>query len=270
MIQEKIRKIQACKGVRPVVEITAYDYPTARLLDETNAVDMLLVGDSLGMMMLGYPDTTSVTLAHMLHHTEAVARAHPQALLVVDLPIHTFETPQQALETARALVAAGAEAVKLEGGAAKEEHIRAITAAGIPLQAHIGLLPQNVLADGGYRMRGKTESEAAALLADLAAVTRAGAFSVVIECTKAHTAARLTRAAAGSPIITIGIGAGHATCDGEVQVFHDLVGGFPWFTPRFAAPAATIAADISRAAKSWAATLALPREENDACQRSNP
>lgn len=250
----KIQHILACKGKRPVSELTAYDYPTARLLDEAG-IDILLVGDSLGMMMLGMPDTTEVTLAHMLHHTEAVARAHPRALLVADMPIHTYDTPEQAVQTARALVAAGAEAVKLEGGLDKEEHIAAIVQAGIPLQAHIGLLPQKVKEDGGYRMRGKTEEEADALLADLQAVTRAGAFSVVIECTNSAVAARLTQA---TPIITIGIGAGHGTCDGEVQVFHDLVGGFPWFVPRFAAPGAHIAADISCAAKGWAASLRLP------------
>lgn len=250
----KIQHILACKGKRPVSELTAYDYPSARLLDEAG-VDILLVGDSLGMMMLGLPDTTEVTLAHMLHHTEAVARAHPRALLVADMPIHTYDTPEQAVQTARALVAAGAEAVKLEGGLTKEEHIRAIVQAGIPLQAHIGLLPQKVKEDGGYHMRGKTDEEANALLADLQAVTRAGAFSVVIECTHSAVAAQLTKA---TPIITIGIGAGHGTCDGEVQVFHDLVGGFPWFVPRFAAPGAHIAADISRAAKDWAASLQLP------------
>ena len=254
MTHEKIQNILACKGKRPVSELTAYDYPGARLLDEAG-VDILLVGDSLGMMMLGFPDTTSVTMAHMLHHTEAVARAHPKALLVADLPIHTYETPEQAVASAQALVAAGAEAVKLEGGADKEAHIRAIVQAGIPLQAHIGLLPQKIKEDGGYRMRGKTDEEAAALMEDLQAVTRAGAFSVVIECTNSAVARQLTQAAS---IITIGIGAGHGTCDGEVQVYHDLVGGYPWFVPRFAAPGAHIAADISRAAKDWAASLRLP------------
>lgn len=254
MTPQKIQNICACKGVRPVSELTAYDYPTARLLDDAG-VDMLLVGDSLGMMMLGFPDTTHVTLAHMLHHTEAVARAHPKALLVADLPIHTYDTPEQALASARALVAAGAEAVKLEGGVDKEPHIQAIVQAGIPLQAHIGLLPQKIKEDGGYRMRGKTEEETAALLADLQAVVRAGAFSVVIECTNAAAAAKLTQA---SPIITIGIGAGHGTCDGEVQVYHDLVGGFPWFVPRFATPGASIAESISQAARNWVSSLRLP------------
>lgn len=257
MNNEKIQKILACKGKRPIAELTAYDYPTARLLDEAG-VDILLVGDSLGMMMLGMPDTTGVTLAHMLHHTEAVARAHPRALVVADMPIHTFDTPEQALQTARALIAAGAEAVKLEGGVDKEEHIRAITSAGIPMQAHIGLLPQKVKEDGGYRMRGKTEQEAAALMDDIAAVTRAGAFSVVIECTSAQVAARLTQS---TPIVTIGIGAGHGTCDGEVQVYHDLVGGFPWFVPRFAAPGANIAHDITQATRHWLTSLKLPSPE---------
>ena len=258
MTRQKIQTIAACKGVRPVAELTAYDYPTARLLDEAG-VDILLVGDSLGMMMLGLPDTTGVTLAHMLHHTEAVARAHTRALLVADMPIHTYETPEQAVETARALVGAGAEAVKLEGGVAKEAHIRAVVQAGIPVQAHIGLLPQKIHEDGGYRMRGKTAEEAATLMADMQAVTRAGAFSVVIECTHSAVAAELTKAC---PVVTIGIGAGHGTCDGEVQVFHDLVGGFPWFVPRFAAPGAHIAADISRAAKDWAASLSLPGRDS--------
>ena len=254
MTATKIQNILACKGKRVVSELTAYDYPTARLLDEAG-VDILLVGDSLGMMMLGFPDTTEVTLAHMLHHTEAVARAHPKALLVADMPIHTYETPEQAVETARALVAAGAEAVKLEGGASKEAHIRAIVQAGIPLQAHIGLLPQKVKEDGGYRMRGKTDEEAHALMQDLEAVTRAGAFSVVIECTNSAVSARLTQAAS---IITIGIGAGHGTCDGEVQVYHDLVGGFPWFVPRFAAPHAQIATSIVQATQEWLRSLRKP------------
>ena len=254
MTTTKIQNILVCKGKRPVSELTAYDYPTARLLDEAG-VDILLVGDSLGMMMLGFPDTTSVTLEHMVHHTAAVARAHPRALLVADMPIHTYDTPEQALATARALTAAGAEAVKLEGGVDKAEHIRTIVQAGIPLQAHIGLLPQHIKEDGGYRMRGKTAAEAAALLADLQAVAAAGAFSAVIECTHSAVAAQLTQA---SPIITIGIGAGHGTCDGEVQVYHDLVGGFPWFVPRFATPGASIAESISQAARNWVSSLRLP------------
>lgn len=253
-MNSKITAIIARKGHTPVSELTAYDYPTARLVDEAG-VDMILVGDSLGMMMLGYPDTTHVTLAHMLHHVEAVARAAQHAVVVADMPIHTYDTPEQALETARALMAVGADAVKLEGGAAMEAQIRAITQAGIPVQGHIGLLPQKVKEDGGYRMRGKTDEEAAALMRDMEAVVRAGAFSVVIECTKHSVAKAITEAC---PIITIGIGAGRGTCDGEVAVFHDLVGGYPWFTPSFARPKANIAGEITRAVKEYIAEVRQP------------
>lgn len=254
-MNSKIQAILAKKGNTPVSEITAYDYPSARLADEAG-VDIILVGDSLGMMMLGYPDTTHVKLSHMLHHTEAVARAVKNAVVVADMPINTYETPEQALETARALMDVGADAVKLEGGAAKEAHIRAIVQAGIPVQGHIGLLPQKVKEEGGYRMHGKTDEEAAAIMRDMEAVVRAGAFSMVIECTRHSVAAEITKAC---PIVTIGIGAGKGTCDGEVAVFHDLVGGFPWFVPGFARPRADIAADISRAVKEYIADVQRPQ-----------
>ena len=251
----KIQRILSLRGKRPISQITAYDYPTARLVDEAG-LDMILIGDSLGMVVMGYPDTTSVTLEDMLHHGRMVARAVKNALVILDMPIHTFDTPQQALETARRMVETGVDAVKLEGGAAKEEHIRAIVQAGIPVQAHIGLLPQKVREEGGYRIKGKTDEEAAALMRDMQAVARAGAFSVVIEGTRREVAAAIT---AASPIPTIGIGSGHGTCDGEVCVFHDLVGGYPWFVPAFITPKANIAAEITRAAGEWAAELTLPR-----------
>ena len=248
---EKIAVIQAKMGKEPVSQLTAYDYPTARMIDEAG-IDMILVGDSLGMTMLGFPDTTHVTLAHMLHHGECVARAAKNALVILDMPIHTFDTPEQAVENARKLMATGVDAVKLEGGVSKEAEIRAIVQAGIPVQAHIGLLPQKVKEEGGYRMKGKTDAEAEALMADLQAVVRAGAFSVVIECTRHSVAAMLT---AASPIPTIGIGSGHGTCHGEVSVFHDLVGGFPWFIPGFVQPKANISADITRAVTEWRSEL---------------
>lgn len=250
----KIAAILAKKGKAPVSELTAYDYPTARLLDEAG-IDILLVGDSLGMTMLGYPDTTHVTMAHMLHHAEAVARGAKNAVVVCDMPIHSFDTPEQAVENAKRLMATGVDAVKLEGGVAKEDCIRAIVQAGIPVQGHIGLLPQKVLEEGGYKMKGKTDEEAAAIMADMEAVARAGAFSVVIECTKKSVAAEITKRC---PIITIGIGAGHGTCDGEVLVFHDLMGASPWFVPGFVTPKAAIGAEITRAAKEYAAELTLP------------
>ena len=216
---------------------------------------MILVGDSLGMMMLGYPDTTHVTLEHMLHHGAAVVRAAKNAVVVLDMPIHTYDTPEQALETAQALMEIGADAVKLEGGVDKEEHIRTIVQAGIPVQAHIGLLPQKVKEEGGFRMKGKTDEEAAAIMRDMEAVVRAGAFSVVIECTKHSVAAEITKAC---PIVTIGIGAGRGTCDGEVAVIHDLVGAFPWFVPGFARPKANVADAIREAVATWQQEIEKP------------
>jgi len=256
-MNSKIQAILAKKGKVPVAELTAYDYPTARLLDEAG-IDMILVGDSLGMVVLGFEDTTHVTLQHMLHHGAAVRRAVKNALVILDMPVHTFDTPEQALQTALLMREIGVDAVKLEGGADKEEHIRAIVEAGIPVQAHIGLLPQKVKEEGGFHMKGRTEEEASAIMRDMEAVVRAGAFSVVIECTRHSVAAAVTKAC---PIITIGIGAGHGTCDGEVAVFHDLVGGYPWFVPSFARPKADIAAAISHAAKQYAADLLLPSRE---------
>lgn len=253
-MNEKIQAIIAKKGVAPVSELTAYDYPTARLLDEAG-IDIILVGDSLGMMVLGFPDTTHTTLDHMLHHTAAVARAARRAVVVADMPIHTYDTPEQALETARKLIAAGADVVKLEGGREKEEHIRTIVQAGIPVQGHIGLLPQKVKEEGGFRMKGKTDDEAAAIMQDMEAVVRAGAFSVVIECTRHSVAAEITKAC---PIITIGIGAGHGTCDGEVLVIHDLIGAFPWFVPGFVKPRCQTATDTSVAVREWIGELRIP------------
>lgn len=252
---EKIAAITAKMGKEPISELTAYDYPTARMVDEAG-FDMILVGDSLGMTMLGFPDTTHVTLAHMLHHGECVARAAKNALVILDMPIGTFDTPGQAVENARKLMSTGVDAVKLEGGVSKEAEIRAIVQAGIPVQAHIGLLPQKVKEEGGYKMKGKTDAEAEALMADLQAVTRAGAFSVVIECTRHSVAAALT---AASSIPTIGIGSGHGTCHGEVSVFHDLVGGFPWFIPGFVTPKANISAEIIRGITEWKNELKAPQ-----------
>ncbi len=253
-MNSKVQAILAKKGREPISELTAYDYPTARLVDEAG-YDMILVGDSLGMVMLGYPDTTHVTMEHMLHHCEAVVRAAKNALVIGDMPIHSYDTPEQALANARRLMAAGVDAVKLEGGAAVEEQIRAITSAGIPVQGHIGLLPQKVLEEGGFHMKGKTDEEAAALMRDMEAVVRAGAFSLVIECTRHSVAADITRAC---PVPVIGIGAGHGTCDGEVAVIHDLVGAFPWFVPSFIKPMGDVAGEIRRAVTSWKGGLRKP------------
>jgi 3-methyl-2-oxobutanoate hydroxymethyltransferase len=229
-----------------ITALTAYDYPTARLLDESG-IDIILVGDSLGMVVLGYEDTTRVTLPEILHHTRAVARAVKRALLVADLPIHTYDTPEQAVATARELVAAGAQAVKLEGGVTHARRIEAIVQAGIPLMAHIGMLPQSVREEGGYKLKGRTQSEIEQLIQDAHAVEKAGAFAVVLEIIMAETAKQITEAI-GVP--TIGIGSGNH-CDGQILVTHDLIGLFPWFTPKFVSPAARVADQIRQATISF-------------------
>ena len=229
-----------------ITALTAYDYPTARLLDESG-IDIILVGDSLGMVVLGYEDTTRVTLDEMLHHTRAVARGVKQALLVADMPIHTFDTPEQAVATAKKLVDVGAQAVKLEGGASHVAQILAITEAGIPFLAHIGMLPQSVHEEGGYKVKGRTRPEADQLLADARAVETAGAFAVVLEIVAAATAWQITD---GIEIPTIGIGSGEH-CDGQILVTHDLIGLFPWFTPKFVSPEARVAEEIRKAARAF-------------------
>jgi 3-methyl-2-oxobutanoate hydroxymethyltransferase len=229
-----------------ITALTAYDYPTARLLDESG-IDIILVGDSVGMVVLGYEDTTEVTLEEMLHHTRAAARGVKDALLVGDMPIHTFDTPEQAVATAKKFVDAGAQAVKLEGGVSHAAHIEAITRAGIPFMGHIGMLPQHVREQGGYKVKGKTQSEAEALIADAQAVEKAGAFSVVLEIVVPEIAKQITNAIS---IPTIGIGSGEH-CDGQILVTHDLIGLFPWFTPKFVSPEARVAEEIRKAARAF-------------------
>jgi 3-methyl-2-oxobutanoate hydroxymethyltransferase len=229
-----------------ITALTAYDYPTARLLDESG-IDIILVGDSLGMVVLGYEDTTEVTLDEMLHHTRAAARGVKHALLVADLPINTYHTPEQALETSRQLFNAGARAVKLEGGVSHNEHIRSIVAAGIPVMGHIGMLPQSVREEGGYKVKGRTAAEADRLVQDALVVEAAGAFAVVLEIVAADTARRIT---GKLKIPTIGIGSGEH-CDGQILVTHDLIGLFPWFTPKFVSPEARVAEEIRKAARAF-------------------
>jgi 3-methyl-2-oxobutanoate hydroxymethyltransferase len=225
-----------------ITALTAYDYPTARLLDESG-IDIILVGDSLGMVVLGYEDTTQVTLAEIIHHTRAVARGVKRALLVSDLPIHTYDNPPQAVATARALVEAGAQAVKLEGGISHVPQIEAIIAEGIAVMGHIGMLPQSVREEGGYKVKGRTQSEAEALVRDGEALEKAGVFAVVLEIVNPEAAWQITGALR---IPTIGIGSGEQ-CDGQILVTHDLIGLFPWFTPKFVSPEARVAEEIRKA-----------------------
>lgn len=248
---DKAEALRRRKGGRPIAALTAYDYPTARLLDEAG-VDVLLVGDSLGMVVLGFPDTTHVTLDDMLHHIAAVARARPRALIVGDFSIGSYDTAAEALANARRLVAAGAEAVKLEGGTGQAEKVRAITAAGIPVMGHLGMLPQHVLEEGGYHKTGKTPAQAAALLADAEALVAAGVCAIVLESVLPATARDIT---ARTAVPTIGIGSGEDACDGEVAVVTDLIGSFPWFVPPFARPEANVAAAIREAAAKYVARV---------------
>ena len=213
----------------PISAITAYDYPTARICDEAG-VQLILVGDSLGMMVAGCEDTTSVTLDQMVYHTTIVRRGVTRALVVADLPIHTYDTPAEALASARRLIEAGAEAVKLEGGLDQIPQIEAIVGAGIPLCGHLGMLPQHVREEGGYKKKGRSEAEAKSLVEAGLALESAGVFAIVLESVVADVAAEMT---ARLRIPTIGIGSGHR-CDGQVRVVHDVTGAFPWFLPPFA------------------------------------
>lgn len=231
---------------RRIAALTAYDYPQTRMLDEAG-VPVLLVGDSLGMVVLGYPDTTQVTLGDMEHHVRAAARARPRALLVADLPYRSYDTPDQALASSRRLIAAGAEAVKAEGGEEILPQVAALVAEGIPFLGHLGMLPQHVLEEGGYRIKGRDEAQRAKLLADARALERVGAFGIVLELVTPPVAAEISRALA---IPTVGIGSG-PDCDGQILVTPDLVGTFPWFTPKFVRKRLDSAGAMQGAVREW-------------------
>jgi len=229
-----------------IAALTAYDYPTARLLDEAG-VPVLLVGDSVGMVVLGYPDTTQVTLAEMRHHVAAVARAKTRALIVADLPYHTYQTAQNAVANAHILMAAGAEAIKLEGGVAVLPEITALREVGIAVMGHIGMLPQQVKEEGGYKIKGRSKNEKARLMADAIAVKEAGVCALVLELVEPELAREITARLA---IPTIGIGSG-PHCGGQIMVTPDLIGSFPWFRPKFAIAKADVASVIRDAAQGF-------------------
>jgi 3-methyl-2-oxobutanoate hydroxymethyltransferase len=229
-----------------IAALTAYDFPMTRLLDEAG-VPLILVGDSLGMVVLGYPDTTCVTMAEMEHHVRAAARGKPRALLAADLPYHSYETVADAVANAKRLVAAGAEAVKAEGGRDILEQVRAIVASGIPFLGHLGMLPQHVLEEGGYHVKGKQEPEHQALLADAHALAAAGAFGVVLELVTPRVAKELTQQI---PIPTIGIGSG-PDCDGQILVTPDLLGMLPWCGLKHVKPRLNAAEQIQAVVREW-------------------
>jgi 3-methyl-2-oxobutanoate hydroxymethyltransferase len=229
-----------------IAALTAYDYPTTKLLDEAG-IPFIHVGDTVGMVVLGYPDTTLVTMADMEHHMRAVARAKPRAMLAADLPVGTYDTDEDAVANARRLVSAGAEAVKAEGGRAIIGQVRAIVAAGIPYCGHLGMLPQHVREEGGYKIKGRNEAEHQALIQDAQLLTDAGAFALVLEIVTPTVAKEITEKIS---IPTIGIGSG-PDCDGQILVTPDLIGGFPWFTPKFVKPKMNAAEQIRAAVKDW-------------------
>lgn len=221
---------KAKKNGEKVTMLTAYDYSTAKLIDEAG-IDSILVGDSLGNTMLGYEDTISVTMEDMIHHCACVARGAKNALVICDMPFLSYQTSvYDAVVNAGRLMKEGrAQAVKLEGGSDVVPQIRAITAAGIPVCAHLGLTPQSVNAFGGYKVQGKSEEAAKKLMEDAQAVQEAGAFALVLECVPSKLAALITEKL---DIVTIGIGAGKE-CDGQVLVYQDMLGMFTDYVPKF-------------------------------------
>ena len=233
---------------RKITMVTAYDYPTARMVDKAE-LDMILVGDSLGMVVLGYDSTVPVTMEDMLHHTKAVMRGTEHAFVLGDMPFMSYQvSAEDALRNAgRFIKDGGCDGIKLEGGREVVPQVQAICRAGIPVCAHIGLTPQTATNLGGFKVQGKDAASARRLLEDALALQEAGAFMIVLECVPDLLAREISRALT---IPTIGIGAGRE-CDGQVLVFHDLVGLFDRFTPKFVKKYATIEKDIVAALKGY-------------------
>ena len=228
--------------------LTAYDYSTAKLID-ASGIDSVLVGDSLGMVMLGYEDTLSVTMEDMIHHTKAVARGVKDALVVSDLPFMSYQTSvyDAVVNAGRLIEEARAQAVKLEGGLEVCPQIKAIVEASIPVMAHLGLTPQSVNAFGGFKVQGKDEEAARSLIEQAKAVEAAGAFAVVLECIPAKLAELITKSIS---IPTIGIGAGNG-CDGQVLVYQDMLGLYSDFTPKFVKRYAEIGPQMENAIEDY-------------------
>ncbi|HEV7239266.1 MAG TPA: 3-methyl-2-oxobutanoate hydroxymethyltransferase [Thermoanaerobaculia bacterium] len=255
--------VRAMKGKSRVGMLTAYDYPSGRIADAAGA-DIILVGDSLGMVVLGYPDTLSVTVDDMLHHTRAVVRGSKSSLIVGDMPYLSYHVSvEESVRNAGRFIQAGAHAVKIEG--AKPSRIKVIESildAEIPVMGHIGLTPQSVNALGGFKLQGKNADAARHLLDEAVALERAGCFSIVLECVPSELAAMITEHVA---IPTIGIGAG-PSCDGQVLVFHDVLGIYDGHTPKFVRQYAHIAQDMQAALEAYLADVrsgAFPDEEKE-------
>ena len=250
------------KGQDKLVMLTAYDYSTARVMDMTG-VDALLVGDSLGMVMLGYPDTLSVTVDDMVRHCAAVARGAQKALVVCDMPYMSYHISVEdtVRNAARLMIEGRAQAVKLEGGAEFAAEVRALTRASIPVMGHLGLTPQSVNAFGGFKVQGKTMAAAQKLLDDARALQDAGAFALVLECVPAPWAERVTQALA-IPVIGIGAGAG---CDGQVLVWQDMTGMTLSHLPRFVKRFGEVGASLRSAVEAYSREVragAFPTEDH--------
>jgi len=233
---------------RPVAMLTAYDYPTGKLLDESG-IDTILVGDSLANVVLGYESTVRVTMDEMVHHVKAVTRGVNRAMVIADMPFISYHLSRQesVRNAGRMLQEGGAQAVKLEGGQEVAETIRAIVNAGIPVMGHLGLTPQSVYALGGYKVQGKDEATARKLIEDAKAVQKAGAFGLVLECVPTLLAKLVTEML---DITTIGIGAGHY-CDGQVLVIYDMLDLFGGFKPKFAKRYVDLKGELVRAVQSY-------------------
>jgi len=252
--------IRARKGGTPVVMVTAYDAPTARIADEAE-VDVILVGDSVAMVVLGYEDTLQVTVDDMAHHVAAVARARPRALIVADLPWLSYHlSTEDAVRNAAVLVRAGASAVKLEGGRSRVAAVEAMVDAQIPVMGHLGLTPQSVHALGGYRVQGQQAGAAAALVDEARALADAGCFAIVLECVPREVARLVTDEV---PVPTIGIGAG-PDCDGQVLVLHDLLGLEDRIAPKFVRRYGSLKADAVAAVAAYAGDVRAGRFPADA------
>jgi len=249
LLQRKSTAAGSPENAKKIVCLTAYDYPTARLLDEAG-VDLILVGDSVAMVALGYDSTLPVTIEEMLHHARAVRRGVKHALVVADMPFGSYhaETAESLRNAVRFVKEAGVEAVKVEGGERRLELIARLTEAEIPVMGHVGLTPQSVNALGGYRVQGKTTDSAEQLLRDARAVEAAGAFAIVLEAVPRELAAQITRELR---IPTIGIGAG-PDCDGQILVLHDLLGLTFTSTPKFARQYAAVGETIANAVRQYA------------------
>lgn len=242
---------QKAKGEK-ISMLTAYDYSTAKLMDEAG-INGILVGDSLGMVVLGYEDTLPVTMEDMIHHTAAVCRGAKNTLVVGDMPFMSYQVSvEEAVYNAGRLMKEGrCQAVKLEGGASVCPQIRTITNASIPVMAHIGLTPQSINAFGGFKVQGKSEEAAKKLLEDAKAVEEAGAFAVVLECVPAKLAELISKSIS---IPTIGIGAG-AGCDGQILVYQDMLGLFSDFTPKFVKKYANVGEMMTQAFRDYIADV---------------